>query len=51
MCQPTNIVRGEGYKERKSPKLMRSLCGGRPGDTGAIHAGDGEMAAGHLHPV
>lgn len=34
MCQPTNIVRGEGYKERKSPKLVRSLCGGRPGDTG-----------------
>lgn len=50
MCQPTNIVRGEGYKELKKPQLMRSLCGGRPGhDTGAIHAGDGEMAAGLLH--
>lgn len=46
MHQPTNIVRGEGHKEQKSRKLMRSLCGRR-----AIHTGDREITAGHLHPV
>lgn len=51
--RPTNRHSdGEELKrEKKSQDRMMRACGKRPGDIGAIHAGDNEITIGHSHTV